>query len=176
MVNALFINYTEHCLHPSALEVLDVSDRVEVGDRLNARPPGNTYVESFSATGIFGELDFWFSPWPGLVPREVNRPATELLLSASSTLGPSTVPLLRGRVLVLTHDADGDLAELTDEQIRAIALHANRWRAPMTLDWRYAADERAQRRRRKANQAAQQRAFWDRMAALCGRGRALGNG
>lgn len=40
MVNALFINDTDHCLHPSALEVLDVSDRVEVGERLNARPPG----------------------------------------------------------------------------------------------------------------------------------------
>lgn len=75
----------------------------------------------------------------------------------------------------MTHDADGELAGLTDEQIRAIALHANRWRAPMTLDWRYAADARAQRRRRKADQAAQERAFWDRMAAFYGRGRAARN-
>lgn len=175
MVNALFINYTDHCLHPSALDVLDVPDRVAIGERLNARPPGNIYVESFSATGIFGELDFWFSPWPGLVPRAVNKPATELLLSASSTLRPRTVPLLRGRVLVMTHDTDGELAGLTDEKIRAIALHANRWHAPMTLDWRYAADERAQRRRREADQAAQKDAFWDRMAAFYVRGRAAGN-
>ncbi|GAB4664303.1 hypothetical protein [Mycobacterium avium] len=175
MVSALFIHYTEHSLHPSALDVVDVPDRIAIGERLNARPPGHTYVESFSATGIFGQLDFWFSPWPGLVPRQVNKPATELLLSASSTLRPKTVPLLRGRVLVLTHDTDGELAALTDEQIRAIALHANRWRGPLTLDWRYAADKRAQRRRRKADRAAQQRAFWDRIAALYGRGRAAGN-
>lgn len=175
MVNALFINHTDHCLHPSALDVLDVSDHVAIGERLNARPPGNTYVESFSGTGVFGELDFWFSPWPGLVPREANKPATELLLSASFILRPRTVPLLRGRVLVMAHDADGEPAGLTDQQIRAMALHANRWRTPITLDWRYAADERAQRRRRKADQAAQERAFWDRMAVFYGRGRAAGN-
>lgn len=57
-------------------------------------------------------------------------------------------------------------------QIRAVVLHSNRGRAPVTLDWRYAADERAQRRRRKADLAAQKRGFWHRMAAFGGRGRA----
>lgn len=41
---------------------------------------------------------------------------TGLLLSASSTLRPGTVPLLWGRVLVLRHDAGG-LASLTDGRL-----------------------------------------------------------
>ena len=70
----------------------------------------------------------------------------------AAKLRPRTVPLLRGRVIVVSHNSDGALAGLTNEQISAIALHANGWRAPMRLDWRYAADAHAQRRQRKAAQ------------------------
>ena len=174
MLTAIFINDTNRYLHPSSLDLLELCARDDLAAYLHARPPADTYLESFATTGIFGDLDFWFSPWPGRVPRDVNRPATELLLSAGS-LGASSVPLLRGRVIVMTHDGDGGLAGLADEQIRAIALHANRWRGSMTLDWRYAADARAQRRRRKADHAAQKREFWDGLASRSRRGHALGN-
>lgn len=176
MLNAMFINCTNHYLHPSRLDLIELSDRDDLAVYLHASPPGGRYIESFATRGVLGDLDFWFSPWPGPVPRDVNRPATELLLSAAK-LRARTVPLLRGRVIVATHDADGGLAGLTDEQIRAIALHANRWRkGPVMLDWRYFTDARAQRRRRKAWQAAQERGFWERFASRAGRGRSVGDG
>ncbi|GAB4686181.1 hypothetical protein MOKP106_42760 [Mycobacterium avium subsp. hominissuis] len=175
MPTAVFINYTNHYLHPSSLELIDVFAPDELATFLHAPPPASRYVESFATTGIFGDLDFWFSPRPGPVPRDVNRPATALLLSAAY-FRAKTVPLLRGRVIVMTHDADGALAGLTNEQIRAITVHANRWRGPLMLDWRCAADDRAQRRRRRAQHAAQERDFWDSFTARSRNRRALGNG
>lgn len=175
MASAVFINYTNLYLHPSSLDLIDVSGPDELATFLHAAPPARTFVESLATTGVFGDLDFWFSPWPGPVPRDVNRPATALLLSAAN-FRAKTVPLLRGRVIVMTHDANGALGGLSDEQIRAIALHANRWRGPTRLDWRCAADDRAQRRRRRSQRAAQERDFWDRFAARARYRRALGNG
>ena len=170
MIKALFINHTNLCLHPSSLDLIELSDRDEMAAYLRAPYPADRYLESFATTARFGCLDFWFSSWPGRVPRDVNRSATELLLSATR-FRPRTVPLLRGRVMLVSHDADGTLAGLSDEQITAVALHANRWRGPLTLDWRYAADARAQRRRHKVAQAAQEREFWDRLARRATRNR-----
>lgn len=175
MATAVFLNYTNLYLHPSSLEVIDVSGPDELATFLHAPQPASRSVESFATAGIFGALDFWFSPRPGPVPRDVNRPATALLLSAAC-FRATTVPLLRGRVIVMTHDADGALAGLTDEQVRAIAVHANRWRGPTRLDWRCAADDRAQRRRRRAQRAAQERDLWERFATRSRNRRALGNG
>lgn len=174
MGNGIFINYTNFYLHPSALDLVDVSGPDELATFLHAPPPDGRFVESFATTGSFGDLDFWFSPWPGPVPRDVNRPATALLLSAAN-FRAKTVPLLRGRVIVMTHDADGALAGLTDEQIRAIALHANRWRGPTRLDWRCAADDRAQRRRRKAQRTGAEREPWEKFTTGCRQHRTEGN-
>lgn len=160
MVKALFINNTNHYLHPSSLELMELSDRDEMAVYLRAPYPAERHLESFATTARFGCLDFWFASWPGPVPRDVNRPATELLVSAAQ-FRPRTVPLLRGRVMLVSHDADGALAGLSDDQIKAVVLHTNRSRGSMVLDWRYAADARAQRRRRKAAHAAQEREFWE---------------
>lgn len=163
MVNAIFIHDMSHYLHPSSLDLTELANREQMAAYLRAPYPSDRYLESFTTAGPFGRLDFWFSSWPGPVPRSVNRPATELLMSAA-TFRTRTVPLLRGRVMLTSHDSNGDLLGLTDNQIRAIALHANRWRTPTTLEWRYAAAARTQRRRRKAAQAARKSEFWDRLA------------
>ncbi|MBU8826514.1 hypothetical protein [Mycolicibacterium goodii] len=151
MPQAIFLNDANQYLHPVLLDLVDVSDRDELAMYVGAPCPVDQFVESFATAGPFGRLDFWFSRWRGPGLRAVNRPATELYMYAAK-MRPRTVPLLRGRVVVASHDSDGGLAGLTQEQIDAIALHANSWRGPMRLDWRYAADAHAQRRRRKTSQ------------------------
>ncbi|MEC9323738.1 MAG: hypothetical protein VYB90_07870, partial [Actinomycetota bacterium] len=148
MPQAIFIHNTNLYLHPLSLDLMDVSDRDDLSACLHGPYPWDRFVDSFATAGPFGRLDFWFSRWPGPEPRAVNRPATELFMYAAN-LRPRTVPLLRGRVIVISHDPDGALSGLTNEQISAIAVHANSWRTPLRLDWRYAVDAHAQRRQAK---------------------------
>ncbi|OFB41071.1 hypothetical protein BA059_07695 [Mycolicibacterium sp. (ex Dasyatis americana)] len=86
------------------------------------------------------QFDFWFSPSTHSCQRHVNRQATELLL-ATTSFTPKSVPLLRGCVVVATHDTDGELdglswqqldllahrgRSLTTQQKRALNRHINR--------------------------------------------------
>ncbi|MCX2712847.1 hypothetical protein [Mycolicibacterium sp. J2] len=66
------------------------------------------------------QFDFWFSPTSRRCQRGVNRRATELLL-ATTSFDAKTVPLLRGAIVVATHDADGDLDGLSWEQLEQLA-------------------------------------------------------
>ncbi|SEB16904.1 MULTISPECIES: hypothetical protein [unclassified Mycobacterium] len=58
------------------------------------------------------QFDFWFSPTSRGCQRRVNRRATELLL-ATTSFTAKTVPLLRGTIVLASHDADGDLDGLS---------------------------------------------------------------
>ncbi|MEV3901094.1 hypothetical protein AB0K11_02120 [Mycobacterium sp. NPDC050551] len=69
-----------------------------------------------SLTSADRQFDFWFSPSASRCQRRVNRSATELFL-ATTDFTAKTVPLLRGSVVVATHDADGDLDGLSWEQL-----------------------------------------------------------
>jgi hypothetical protein len=69
------------------------------------------------------QFDFWFSPSTSRCQRRVNQSATEILL-ATTTFTAKTVPLLRGCVVVATHDADGDLDGLSWQQLDLLALRA----------------------------------------------------
>lgn len=78
------------------------------------------------------EFDFWFSPAPQNCQRRVNRAATEFLL-ATTAFTAETVPLLRGAVVVASHDEDGDLEALSWLQLdelsarhRALTRHDER--------------------------------------------------
>lgn len=62
------------------------------------------------------QFDFWFSPSTRHCQRRVNRNATEILL-ATGAFTARTVPVLRGPVVVATHDADGDLDGLSWQQL-----------------------------------------------------------
>lgn len=66
------------------------------------------------------QFDFWFSAAPQKCQRQTNTIATELLM-ASSTFTARTVPLLRGCVVIATHDSDGDLDGLSWQQLDLLA-------------------------------------------------------
>lgn len=66
------------------------------------------------------QFDFWFTPTTRRCQRRVNRSATELLLAATG-FAAKNVPLLRGGVVVATHDSDGDLDGLSWEQLDHLA-------------------------------------------------------
>jgi hypothetical protein len=69
------------------------------------------------------QFDFWFSRAPHRCQRRANRRATELLL-ATTKFTARSVPLLRGCIVVATHDADGDLDGLSWQQLDLLADRA----------------------------------------------------
>ena len=69
-----------------------------------------------SLTSSDRQFDFWFTPSTRRCPRKVNRSATEMLL-ATTRCTAKTVPLLRGGVVVATHDAAGELDGLSWQQL-----------------------------------------------------------
>ena len=62
------------------------------------------------------QFDFWFTPSTRRCDRTINRSATEMLL-ATTRFTAKTVPLLRGGVVVATHDSNGDLDGLSWQQL-----------------------------------------------------------
>jgi hypothetical protein len=114
MPTAISLNHLQRYLDPLALRISGPDDiRICLA---------SDYIESLTTTSDFGRLDFWFARWSRPVPDGVNRPATELLLAATS-LSPGKVPLLRGRVFLKSHDAHGLIASLTREQILEVVSH-----------------------------------------------------
>lgn len=73
-----------------------------------------------SLTSNDRQFDFWFSPAPPGCQRRINRAATEFLL-ATTAYTAETVPLLRGGVVVATHDDDGGLEALSWFQLDQLA-------------------------------------------------------
>jgi len=69
-----------------------------------------------SLTSTDRQFDFWFSPALLHCQRRTNRVATELLL-ATTGFTPKDVPLLRGAVVIATHDTDGELDGLSWQQL-----------------------------------------------------------
>jgi hypothetical protein len=69
-----------------------------------------------SLTSADRQFDFWFSPSTHRCQRRVNLLASELLLATTSFTGKS-VPLLRGCIVVGTHDRDGELDGLSWQQL-----------------------------------------------------------
>lgn len=161
MSNAIFINQAHRYLHPLSLEVVAVASREDVAMRLGA-----IRLERLSTAGCFGRLDFWCVAQAGRLC-DVNRPATELLLAAGAFTARS-VPLLRGRVVLASHGAGGDVIGLADSQISQLVLHANRWHGRCALEWRYFLDARAEHRGRKAHRVSQERQLWGAKMAVDG--------
>ncbi|TRW89049.1 hypothetical protein FK535_01945 [Mycolicibacterium sp. 018/SC-01/001] len=93
------------------------------------------------------QFDFWFSSTAGRCQRRVNRHATELLM-ATSSFTAKTVPLLRGAVVVATHDADGDLDGLSWQQLDVLAqrIRSISDRDERQLTRRIVRDQRRRRR------------------------------
>jgi hypothetical protein len=69
-----------------------------------------------SLTSDDRQFDFWITPTTQRCRSEVNLSATEMLL-ATTGFAAETVPLLRGGVVVTTHDSAGELDGLTSQQL-----------------------------------------------------------
>jgi hypothetical protein len=97
------------------------------------------------------QYDFWFTPSTRRCQR-INRRAIELLLVTTGFTARS-VPLLRGAVVVATHDSDGDLDGLSWQQLEALAVASRTLskRDMRVLDRRI---ERAERRLRRTEKVA----------------------
>ena len=101
----------------------------------------------YCLTSADRQFDFWFSPSTRGCERRINRAATELLL-ATTQLNAKSVPLLRGAVVIATHDSDGDLDGLSWQQLdllvrRSCSLSK---RDDRILKRRVLRDERSRRR------------------------------
>lgn len=92
------------------------------------------------------QFDFWFSASPRKCQRQTNTIATELLM-ATTNFSARTVPLLRGCVVIATHDSDGDLHGLSWQQLDLLAAknRAITNRQARVLARRIARDARKQR-------------------------------
>ena len=103
-----------------------------------------------SLTSTDRQFDFWFTRSTQRCQRRANRAATRLLL-ATTNFTAKTVPLLRGCVVVATHDSDGDLDGLSWEQLDLLAQRnrALTKREERVLDRRIPQDLRRQRRLRR---------------------------
>lgn len=100
-----------------------------------------------SLTSDDRQFDFWFAPALRPCQQRVNRRATELLL-ATTCFTAKTVPLLRGCVVVATHDSDGELDALSWQQLDLL-VHRSRSlsrRDERALCRRIARDDRRRRR------------------------------
>lgn len=104
------------------------------------------------------QFDFWFSPTSRRCQRQVNRRATELLM-ATTSFNAKNVPLLRGCIVVATHDADGDLDGLSWQQLDLLARRNNTVSArdERILNRRILRDQRTLRRTATAAPATHRR-------------------
>lgn len=112
----------------------------------------NYGLESLTSTDR--QFDFWFTPSARHCTSNVNRNATEMLL-ANTQFTAKTVPLLRGGVVLATHDADGDLDGLSWKQLDLLihTSHSITRRDDRVLNRRIARDQRRQQRNHVAEPA-----------------------
>lgn len=105
-----------------------------------------------SLTSTDHQFDFFFAPSTQRCQQRANAAATEMLL-ATTNFSARTVPLLRGCVVLATHDTDGDLDGLSWQQLDLL-VHRSRslsTREQRLLTRRIARDDR--RRQRSADAA-----------------------
>lgn len=114
-----------------------------------------------SLTSADRQFDFWFTPTTRRCRRKVNLSATEMLL-ATTRFTAKTVPLLRGGVVVATHDSAGELNGLSWQQLDLLIQNS------CTLTRR---DDRVLSRRITRDERRLQRNL---VAADAGTGRSLG--
>jgi hypothetical protein len=105
-----------------------------------------------SLTSTDRQFDFWFTPSTRRCHRRVNRSATEMLL-ATTRFTTKTVPLLRGGVVVATHDSDGDLDGLSWQQLELLSQSSRKItkRDDRVLSRRIGRDHRRQLRHDRPN-------------------------
>lgn len=138
MLRVLHASHNGELYKHRVLGVADIADLIR-----------ETHLETLSSAD--GDIDFWFTPSTHPAHQRINRKATEIFL-ATSGFTASSVPLLRGRLVIATHTPAGELAGLTDAQMDRLinAVDSTSWRQDHILSARYARDERSQRRASRA--------------------------
>lgn len=121
--------------HNETPYLLKVSSDLDIADLVRVDDP-----QVLSSTD--GSLDFWFAHKPRVA---VNCGATETLM-ACTRFTARDVPLLRGDVVIATHDKTGKLAPLNDTQIKALLAITPSRRETRILARRFSCDRTAQRR------------------------------
>jgi hypothetical protein len=113
-----------------------------------------------SLTSADRQFDFWFTPSTRRCRRKANRSATEMLL-ATTRFTAKTVPLLRGGVVVATHDSAGELDGLSWQQLDLLIKNSCTLtrRDDRVLSRRITRDERRQQRNRVAADDATSRSL-----------------
>jgi hypothetical protein len=108
-----------------------------------------------SLTSTDRQFDFWFTPSTRACRRKVNRSATEMLL-ATTRFTAKTVPLLRGGVVVATHNSAGELDGLSWQQLELLIQNSCTLtrRDDRVLSRRITRDERRQQGNLVAEDAA----------------------
>src|SRR3984957_5252193 len=112
-----------------------------------------------SLTSTDRQFDFWFTPSTRR-RRKVNRSATEMLL-ATTRFTAKTVPLLRGAVVVATHNSAGELDGLSWQQLELLIQNSCTLtrRDDRVLSRRITRDARRQPRNLVAEDAATSRSL-----------------
>lgn len=120
---------------------------------------GAPHIEALS---VGRRLDFWTTPSlrPGYW--QPNGPATRLLLALSDTFSGSTVPLLRGDIVITARDSSGALLGLDEPAIDSLAELVDNLPlvAEYTVQWRIRGAERANIRRRRRERASRPPLHW----------------
>jgi hypothetical protein len=100
------------------------------------------------------QFDFWFTPSTRHYHRVANRTATEMLL-ATTQFTARTVPLLRGGIVVASHDRKGELDGLSSKQLGLLAQRNRSLTRPehWVLGRRIARERRDEQRRLAAREA-----------------------
>jgi hypothetical protein len=113
-----------------------------------------------SLTSTDRQLDFWFTPSTRRCRRKVNRSATEMLL-ATTRFTAKTVPLLRGAVVVATHNSAGELDGFSWQQLELLIQNSCTLarRDDRVLSRRITRDARRQQRNLVAEDAATSRSL-----------------
>ena len=94
------------------------------------------FLQVLSSTD--GTIDFWFSHNRHL---QVNPCGTELLM-ATTRFTARDVPLLRGSIVITSHDSAGNPASLTDDHMDRLINSLPSWREDRILRRRVSRDLR----------------------------------
>ena len=117
-----------HVRHEALYKVAAVDDVIDIAHIL-----GELQLEALTSRDA--AIVFWFSP---ALHRFINPAATGFLLAATS-FSARTVPILRGDILITSHDTAGNAVGLSQREINRLLFHPPNFWEVRILSRRFAA-------------------------------------
>jgi hypothetical protein len=146
MMRALLASHDQELYELTISRIEDIEDQVR-----------EQHVEALTST--CGQFDFWTTPSLRGGNQIINGPATKMLLGVTRFTA-ADVPILRGAIVVASHDHAGELAGLTTPEIERLvdaSYELPRRSDTWVLDRRINRLERAGRNQSRPRRAAQRR-------------------